>query len=242
MSNALVPYKRARQQDYGLVRTPPRSMRAANVRARNANSTVSFSRRGLNRRGVASKETGFVDSTSLIGPVFNFNTTGSIGLIAEIQTGASVNQRIGKKILLKSVQCRGYVYANTTAGYNDCAILLVYDRRPTGSLPAVTDILVTADANALNNDANSGRFQIIKRMDFALVGNTGAGPVTSTTAMSADFFADMKMRPAVYKAIGTGEIGDIEEGAVYIVTVGSVAAGTAAASAYLNMRLRWVDI
>lgn len=196
--------------------------------------------RKVNRRGVSAPESGFVD-TALAAYVFD--TTGSIVLIPTIAQGASVNQRIGKKAVLKSLQCRGFVQNNTTASFNDCALLVVYDKRPTGALPAITDILVSADSRAFNNDANSGRFKILKRWDFDLIGPvTGViatEQLTDTSAMSADFFLDLKGKPIVFKAAGTGAIGDIEEGAVYLVTVGSVAAGTGAAQASLAFRTRF---
>jgi len=179
----------------------------------------------LNRRGVASKETGFVDTASAAYP---FSTTGSITHLSVIPQGASVNQRVGKKVLLKSLQCRGQVTNGATATTNDIAYLVVYDKRPTGSLPLITDILNTADSTSMNNDANSGRFQILKRGDFYLAGN--ATSITDTTGMSADFYLDIKSKPWVAKAAGTGSIGDIEEGALYFVTVGNQSAGTGAAT------------
>lgn len=197
----------------------------------------------LNRRGVASKETGFVD-TALAN--YNFDTTGSIALIATVAQGASVNQRIGKKALWKSLQARGQAFSGTVSAINDCAMLIVYDKRPTGALPAITDILVTASAGAMNNDANSGRFSILKRWDFVLLGNfTGVlatQQLTDVTAASADFFLNLKSKKVDFKAAGTGAIGDIEEGALYIVTVGSQAAGTSAAVLNIGFRTRFVDI
>ena len=59
---------------------------------------------------------------------------------------------------------------------------------------------------------------------------------------SCDWWLDLKSKPVVYKAAGTGAIGDIEEGALYLVTIGQVAAGTAAAAARLAFRLRFLDV
>lgn len=200
-----------------------------------------FTRPAYRQKKVAfmQKETGFVDTVTA---VYALDSVGSIALIptAGIAQGASVNQRVGKKIMLKSLQSRGYVLNNATATVNDCAILIVYDKRPTGSLPAITDILVSASAQSLNNDANAGRFRILKRMDFMLIGNSTT--TTEATAMSSDFFLDLKGLPQVFKAAGTGTIADIEEGALYLVTVGITAAGTAAASASLSFRTRFIDV
>lgn len=199
--------------------------------------------RGLNRRGLSSQETGFVD---LAVAGYNEDTTGSIALIATVAQGASVNQRVGKKIVLKSLQMHGFQQNGSTAFINDAAILIVYDKRPTGSLPSVTDILVSANSNAFNNDANSGRFRIIKRIDNTLIGPITASVATSQltecSAVNTDAFVKLKGLPVVYKAAGTGAIGDIEEGALYVVTVGNVAAGTAAATAFLSFRTRFIDV
>lgn len=199
---------------------------------------------GLNRRGVASKETGYVD---LAPAVYDINTTGSVTLIATVAQGAAVTQRIGKKAIWKSLQFRGYASNDSTAAVNDIAMLIVYDRRPTGALPAVTDIIVTpANSNSMNNDANSGRFKILKRWDTMLI-----GPVTGTiatqqltecSAVSADFYLKLRGLPVVYKAAATGAIGDIEEGALYMVLVGSQAAGTADAFLSGGFRTRFVDV
>jgi hypothetical protein len=197
----------------------------------------------LNRRGVASRETGFVDLASA---GYALDTTGSVTLIATVAQGASVNQRIGKKVILKSLQMRGNVQNGTTASINDCAFLIVYDRRPTGMLPAVTDILVSANAVSFNNDVNSGRFKILKRSDFFLVGPVtnviATEQLTEASGLSTDFFLDLKGLPVSFKAAGTGAIGDIEEGALYFVTVGSNVAGNTAATAISAFRTRFIDV
>lgn len=192
---------------------------------------------GLNRNGVASRETGYVDFAT---QNIVMDTTGGIVLIATVAQGAAVTQRIGKKILWKSMQIRGKMFAGSTAVFNDVAWLIVYDRRPTGVLPAITDILVAADPNAFNNDVNSGRFTILKRVDAMLVGSSTTP--TEASAMSTDCFIDLKKRKGVFKAAATGAIGDIEEGALYLVSVGNNAAGTTAATLTFAARTRFHDV
>jgi len=202
---------------------------------------ASMSAKGLNRRGVASRETGFVDVAPA---VYALNTTGSIALLNIVPQGTSVSQRVGKKIALKSLQCRGIMANLFSATGNDVAFLIVYDKRPTGSLPAITDILVTSTAASFNNDANSGRFEILKRVDDELIGNFSAGTnLTADSYKSADFWLDLKGRPTVYKAAGTGAIGDIEQGALYLITVGNnVVAGNVAAELQVGFRMRFLDM
>jgi len=178
---------------------------------------------------------------------YAIDTTGTIALLNTVAQGASVSQRVGKKVQLKGLQCRGFAFNDTTATVNDAALVIVYDKRPTGALPAITDILVTASAHSMNNDANAGRFRILKREDFLMIGNqsltgTVANYPSDNSCVGCDFYLDLKNLPTIYKAAGTGAIGDIEEGALYIVSVGQNAAGTAAGKASLAFRLRYVDV
>lgn len=192
----------------------------------------------LNRRGVASKETGFVDLAST---GYANDTTGAIVLVATVPQNTNVNSRIGKKIVWKSIQMRGRMNAGSTSTVCDAACLLVYDRRPTGSLPAITDILNTATASSFNNDANSGRFKILRRWDKTFSGNT-ATPATGNEIMDLNEYVNLRGLPGVFKAAGTGAIGDIEEGAIYFVSVGDQAPGTAAAGTTVGFRTRFVDV
>lgn len=197
-------------------------------------------RSGLQRAPGVQRETGYVD---LATASYAMDTTGSVTLLNVVAQGAGVTQRVGKKIVLKGLQARGRMANGSTATTNDVAFMIVYDKRPTGALPAVTDILTAADSTAMNNDANAGRFKILKRWDDVLLGNTtAAANYLDSMYKSADFFLPLKGLPTTYKAAGTGAIGDIEEGALYLVTVGSSAAGTSAAALGLQFRLRFIDI
>jgi len=194
----------------------------------------------LQRAPGVSRETGFVDVSAA---TYAMDTTGSVTLLNTIAQGASVNQRVGKKVVLKSLQFRGNLQNGSTATVNDVAFMIVYDKRPTGALPTITDILSSATAFSMNNDANSGRFSILKRHDDVLLGNaTAAANYTDEMYKSCDFFLSLKDRPTTFKAAGTGAIGDIEEGALYLVTIGIVAAGTAAASLQGAFRTRFLDV
>ena len=186
----------------------------------------------------AAKETGYVDVAF---SSYAMDTTGSVTHLTIVPQGTAVTNRVGKKIALKGLQCRGFATAGLTGVLNNVAFMIVYDKRPTGSLPAVTDILVSANASAMNNDNNSGRFQILKRWDDVLVGTTVS--ISSTKPIiNTDWWLDLKGRQTVYKAAATGQIADVEEGALYLVTVGSTAAGTGAAELTVGFRLRFLDI
>lgn len=192
---------------------------------------------GLVRRSALTKNSGYVDVASA---TYALDSTGSVTLLNAVAQGAAVTQRIGKKILMTSIQMRGKITNNSAAITNDIAYMIVYDKRPRGSLPAITDILNSVSPNAFNNDNNAGRFKILKRVNEVLAG-TPATTLGDGTIRGADWYLKMNL-PVTYQAAGTGAIGDIEEGALYLVTVGSSAAGTTAAQLTCGTRVRFTDI
>lgn len=185
----------------------------------------------------SAKEVGYVDLGTT---TYNLDTTGDIVLLATIAQGASINQRIGKKARYKSVQFHGIVQAGTTGTVNEGALLLIYDRNPRGALPAITDILVTASSLAFNNTVNEGRFRILRRWDFAMAGNSTT-PTTGKECVGFDEYVKLKGLPITFGSAGTGAIGDIEKGALYLVSVGATGAGNDAPLAYIQTRTRFYD-
>lgn len=193
------------------------------------------------KRMAQTKETGYVD-TAVTGAM---DTTGTIALINTVSQGTSVQQRVGKKVSLRGLQIRGnMVNSGAAAVANDVAYMIVYDKRPSGALPSISDILVSANANSMNNDNNAGRFKILKRVDAVLLGRTDAiANVQDTSMLGEDCYLDLKGIPTTYKSATTGAIADIEEGALYYVCVGvNTAVSTAAAQHNFFCRLRFVDI
>lgn len=174
-----------------------------------------------------------------LGPTsYACDTTGSITLLATVPQGTTQVTRNGKKIIWDSIQTRGSFSTGTTSTANSLAAwMLVYDRRPTGVLPAITDILVTANSNSFVNDDNANRFKILRR-DMRYLNSNNAGTAFQDRAIE-DFIVVNKR--AEFKSLGTGAIADIEEGALYLVTVGNIAAGTTAPGIAATFRVRFHD-
>lgn len=172
---------------------------------------------------------------------YAMDTTGSITLVATIAQGPSQSQRIGKKAMYKSVQFRGHAQSATSTTLADGAVLLVYDRDPTNTLPNITDILNTVHSASFNNDTNSERFKIVRRWDFTFSGNA-ATPATGNEIKSFDEYVDMRNLPCQFGNAATGAIGDIKLGALYLVTVGSNVAGATAPVLQCGARTRFIDL
>ena len=185
----------------------------------------------------SSKELGYVDFAD---QTYAGNTTGTIVLLNTIAQGAGTSQRVGKRVVLKSLQCKGHMTQDSGGTVNTASMIIVYDIRPTGVVPAITDILAINSSAGFPNDANSDRFRILKRVDYTLCG-TSAG-TTGNSGRELNFYLKLKDLPQVFKAAGTGSIGDIAEGAIYCVTTGYEAAGVNDINIFAAFRLRYMDL
>lgn len=183
------------------------------------------------------KDPGFVDVASA---TYALDTTGSITLLNIVPQGTSNSERVGKRIMLKSLQFRGQQATGATATSTETAYIIVYDRRPCGNLPAITDVLDTINPRSFNNDTNSARFKILKRVDRVLIGSV-ANTLTTSSNFNEDWFLSLKGLAQVFNAAGTGAIGDIDEGAIYLITIGATVAGTAAGLLVGGFRTRYLD-
>jgi hypothetical protein len=173
-----------------------------------------------------------------------YNTTGVVTLLNDVAEGTSTQERAGRKVMMTGMTIRAYAYNGTTAVYNKCVTLIVEDLRPTGSLPAVSDIVESIQSNAMNNEAGFGRFKIHMRKSWILRGQgTGGASVDDAAPWIRNFdkFKPLKNREVHYSG-ATGGIGEIIKGALYLVTFGNLPAGTGAATLEGNIRLAFKDI
>lgn len=167
-----------------------------------------------------------------------------VTLLNIIGQGAASNQRVGKRVALKSLQIRGAVFSSGGTVYEDAAVVVVYDKMPCGTMPVKTDIFTTGDTYGFINDQNSDRFVILKRFDYNLTGNVSGNidGANSNSIVSCDFYLPLKGLPTVYKALGTGAIGDISTGALYLMFVGKNPAASGSSSATVSCRVRFYDV
>lgn len=221
----------------------PYTMYAPSFREAMRNRNTSRARQSsYNPRAVQAMkpQANFVDLAQAVYPC---NTTGSITLLNTIPTGTSVNSRVGKRVMLKHLQMRGIVTSDTTTIVSEWGWMIIYDRRPTvGSLPAITDILDTVSPDSFMNDSNSSRFTIVRRSTGVNIGNTG-GNLTEVTAENVEELIKFsrKTSQVTYRIGILGNINEIDEGALYLVTFGGTAAGTADSNLVVGFRLRFYD-
>jgi len=175
--------------------------------------------------------------------VYACNTTGSITHISIVPTGTSVNTRDGKAFKVNSVQLRGYVTADTTTTTTLAWCALVWDYQPNKALPALTDIWDLVNGTAMIKRENNARFKILMYRRYPIMGNVTA-PATGAEVYQLDEYHKLPNDCVALctSADTTGVIGNRINGALYLCTGGSTAAGTADGNAVLFARANFTDL
>lgn len=178
------------------------------------------------------------------------NLDGDTIILCNPQLGSDFNQRIGRKITLKSVYIRFWLYPtiqNQSSGAfvgpaQVIRIIILWDKQPTGGLPSNTDILATANPVSHINLNNRDRFQILSDKFLTLSAN-----LLSTTNQYVDYgntYAWKKFKRLNHEMIfnsSTGSTADITSGALYLYVIGSRPSGSTDALLSFSSRVRYKD-
>jgi len=131
-----------------------------------------------------------------------------------VQQGATSFNRIGAKILVKSINFRATLRMAGSAPTNNAArVMLVYDHQPNGAFPligtVISDNISTAPGfHSGLNMANKSRFTILRNQTFAFT-------ATSVTVQLIDWFVKTKLESQFQST--DNDIGDLTTGAIYLI-------------------------
>lgn len=179
------------------------------------------------------------------------NTTASINLLNGTVQGTDYTQRIGRKIVLKSVYIRGYVRLEATAGAAGAGepqlarMIIVVDNQPNGTVFAITDLLMSANVSSQLNLNNRDRFSILCDKEWVFdpwVG--GLAPISGYCGRAIHAVKKYKKinMETIFNAGNAGTIADMNSGALYMVWLGSQPVGvTNDVNAIVSTRVRFVD-
>jgi len=153
-------------------------------------------------------------------------------LLNGMVSGSLTGLRVGREILNKHIQVRGYIYRESVAA---CAsqllhVALIYDREPNYVGITYANVFKqyagTSGPMAMPNVDDTGRFQILKQMrifvpiQFTLI----AGAVSqneSSLIQPQKYYFDWKVKlnkKTLYSAAGNaGTVADINKGAIWMV-------------------------
>lgn len=223
------------------------AVRAALARPTGLGATRGF--RPVGRRTVGERKVIDVGVTTA-----QVNTTGAITLLNGSTQGTDYTNRIGRKIVVKSLYIRGAMLneqANNqlttgTQGAQAGRMIVFVDMQPNGATPAVTDLLVSASPYSQLNLNNRDRFKIIKdKMYFFdpyvyTTTATQASAALTNQIKQIKCYKNMNLE-TIYNSGNAGTIGDIQSGALYLLFIGSATSGTTDLNANLSIRVRFVD-
>lgn len=178
-------------------------------------------------------------------------------LLNAIVNGASIFQRVGNKLNMKSIRVRGVIRNTATAIQDTGRIVIVYDRQANGSLPAFSDMFQTVnnagttETTGLSeiNINNRDRFIILRDKQIVLPAVTfTAGVLTNFGPNNAndgeeneliiDEFIKLKGLQSTYRSAGGG-IADIASGSLFMYFLSQQ--DTAKWTATYTTRLRYYD-
>ncbi len=112
---------------------------------------------------------------------------GIAAVINDIAQGTTESERIGRKCTIKSIQWRYdilYPQQSAVTGGDIVRIILYVDKQANGAVPAVLDIMETADYQSFFNLANQSRFRILMDRTYAVNATAGAGNGTANDTFS----------------------------------------------------------
>lgn len=147
-----------------------------------------------------------IDSTNATA----ISTTATYTLLNGVAQGNEYNQRIGRKIMMRKIMCRGYV-KNEDATPTETRIMIVYDKASNGVAPVLSDIVDGNEYNGFRNIDNVKRFQVL--MDKRLV----LQPSAADSVKPFNFYKNVFLQTRHDGT--TAGIGDITTGSLYLITV-----------------------
>lgn len=158
----------------------------------------------------------------------NGGAAGHTILLNGLITGPDRYNRIGRKVNVKSVVLRMFIYTSAVAPavVDDIfRIAVLWDEQPNGALPALADYwsnvsnagVVTSNAMSLNNQNNSQRFRTLRQETISINAEQQAQDQTNRFHLEWNIPIN---RITQYNATNGGTIADINTGGIYLVAHG----------------------
>lgn len=241
------PYKRVRRPEpIPIIPAPRRAYRNSLVPLRTGGYQLNKSEKKVVDTGLVSVQC---------------NTGGSITLLNGTAQGTDFTNRIGRKIICKSVFIRGTCGLEVAeAGNMGTAIacpsqqarcIILIDYQPNGALPAMTDILqsvagLSASQQQLNLN-NRDRFKIVSDSTYSFDGYYVNNTATTAVAAFGRTINQIKKYKklnleTIYNSGSTGGVADIQSGALIMAWIGSAVAGVNLdCNGQISVRVRFQD-
>lgn len=188
----------------------------------------------------------------------NFDNAGSVITLNLCQTGTDFTERIGRKIMMKSLYLRGIIQKNPHVDTQLCRIIIVYDKQFNSQTnpPALNQILLTNDG-AITTTFSWDQFNLNNRDRFVILydktiatGPSGFYNSSDIAGCSSPTAWNGYIQIKKYKKLNLETIyagttdanGSIQSGALFMYTIGDNNNGGTGTDYFKGTcRIRFVD-
>lgn len=173
---------------------------------------------------------------------YNFNISSTVIGLNFVATGSDFTNRIGRKITMTSIQCRGMICpTDTTTISSQPRMLIVYDTQPNGALPTITEVLQASTSSSMLNLNNRDRFRVLydKQVVVGGVSNTTDQSFALTPSCHNIKMYKKLNLPVIFDGTGA-TIADIQTGSVVALFI-STSGVSDGASFTGSFRIRFTD-
>lgn len=158
-----------------------------------------------------------------------FSTPQCLNLVS---VGTQPNQRVGRKIIIKSVFYRANLFPNAPASQH--RIVIFYDKQANGAAPALTDIFQANSVVSPLHLARSDRFVIVCD-EMSDSSQSSALNISNQRHVKCNL-------ETIFNTTNDGAIGSIDSGALWMTMANNGGTITGAVtSADVYARIRYVD-
>lgn len=169
--------------------------------------------------------------------VIDTSVTGSaasVDLVNACVQGTDQDERIGREILMTSIEIEGYVsFSFAAAGSDISNLFIVYDKQSNAAAPSFSDVYTTSLPNCVRNLDNRKRFKVL-----AEIPTMATTDVSNTVLVPVKYYRKL-MLPVEFDASNAGDITDIRTGGLFVLQ-GSGPGGSTIGST-LKVRVRFSD-
>lgn len=164
------------------------------------------------------------------------DTTGGVALLNGIARGDDISERIGRKVMIKSIQLsiKNNVIGGT--GVDQChRVMLVLDNQTNAAALTIAQVLSSSGTMYYRNLENRARFRILFDKFFTMNATGESGSM-----VNYKYYRKVDI-PVTFNNGDAGTVADIVTGSLYILVVGDAAPGVTAGKCYYYSRIRYED-
>ena len=183
-------------------------------------------------------QVGEIKAVDLAQANYALDSTGTVTTLNLIRTGTSFNNRIGRRIKLRSVYIQGQIANSGAAAVaGTVRILLVHDKQANGAVPTYADVIASVDQAGTATSAfldhmnmnNRDRFNILVdrkiHMPTLTASVSNGYPSTDALQTKISIFKKLNFITQYKSDTAPSVIGDISTGSLLMLTFGVATSG-----------------